>query len=123
MSANTSFTHAHSRPLAVCAQEADLLVVVAGLKTIESMDRESLRLLRTDEELIRQASLLKPTVAPWCESLLVCVFTSRPRGTNQQPLSVSPFEPNAECRAHATYCGLGHTYVIWAGYILHPPLT
>ena len=61
---NTSLRHKHSRPLPWCLEEADLLVVVCGAKSIESRDRESLSLSERDEELIRQASLAKPTVAP-----------------------------------------------------------
>lgn len=62
LSANTSFRHNHSRPWGALQQEADLLVVVAGVKTIESKDRPNLVLDPADEELIKEASVAKPTI-------------------------------------------------------------
>eukprot|EP00434_Breviolum_minutum_P002275 symbB.v1.2.002007.t1/scaffold87.1/size343203/3 len=43
-------------------QEADVLIVVAGLETIESQDRPNLNLLPSDLALIHEASVAKPTI-------------------------------------------------------------
>lgn len=62
LSANTSYKHNNTRPLGMLKQEADVLIVVAGLETIESQDRPNLNLLPSDVALIHEASVAKPTI-------------------------------------------------------------
>lgn len=62
LSANTTFRHENTRPLGMLKMEADVLVVVCGLLTIESHDRPNLSLDPTDADLIKEASLAKPTI-------------------------------------------------------------